>query len=67
MKVTRTVDGQVIYSVDSDDPHPIVPESDPMCSAPQCLCIDRYGRPDPFCTFYRRTHVQEIPKGVVIA
>ena len=52
---------------DEKKPDPIIPESDPICSAQQCLCIDKHGRPDPFCPFYRKLHVPEIPKGVVIA
>ena len=52
---------------DEKKPDPIIPESDPMCSAQQCLCIDKHGRPDPFCPFYRKIHDQKIPEGVVIA
>ena len=72
MKINRTIDGQVIYTPDEDDkptkaPEPLVQESDPMCYLPQCLCKDHHGAPDPFCDHYRKLHVQEIPKGVIIA
>ncbi len=71
MKVTRTIDGQVIYTPDIDDKPepPPFKESPPECAAPtgDCMCLETKGRPNPFCPFYRKTHVQEIPKGVVIA
>jgi len=74
MKIARTVDGQVIYSRDENDPpaktpkpEPLIPESDPMCYAPQCMCKDTKGYADPFCPHYRKLHGQEIPPGAVIA
>ena len=48
-------------------PEPLIPESDPMCYLPQCLCKETEGHSDPGCDHYRKLHVPEIPKGVVIA
>ena len=68
MKINLTIDGQVIYSPDNDPPsNQIIPESDPLCYAQQCMCVDKSGRPDPFCPYYRKLHDQKIPEGVVIA